>query len=99
MTSLREPGAYLVLMDVSKPVKDGFQTCNWLRVNYPGVKVIALSVMNDEHANIGVMGIMGAVNSPFNVLQPFDPYASLFIIYALNYGYCKVHFKTGGIYH
>jgi DNA-binding NarL/FixJ family response regulator len=45
----------LVLMDVTMPDMDGFETCNWLRVNHPRVKVIALSVMDDEHAIIRML--------------------------------------------
>lgn len=40
----------LVLMDVTMPDMNGYETCNWLRVNHPSVKVIALSVMDDEDA-------------------------------------------------
>ncbi len=45
----------LVLMDVTMPVMNGYETCNWLRVNYPGIKVIALSVMDDESAIIKML--------------------------------------------
>lgn len=45
----------IVLMDVTMPVMDGYETCNWLRVNHPGVKVIALSVMDDENAIIKML--------------------------------------------
>ncbi|MEJ7692110.1 response regulator transcription factor [Daejeonella sp.] len=45
----------LVLMDVTMPDMDGYETCNWLRVNHPGVKVIALSVMDDEDAIIKML--------------------------------------------
>lgn len=45
----------LVLMDVSMPLMDGYETCNWLRVNHPGIKVIALSVMDDESAIIKML--------------------------------------------
>lgn len=45
----------LVLMDVTMPDMDGYQTCNWLRVNYPKIKVIALSVMDDEDAIIKML--------------------------------------------
>ncbi len=45
----------LVLMDVTMPDMNGYETCNWLRVNYPAVKVIALSVMDDEDAIIRML--------------------------------------------
>jgi len=38
----------LVLMDVSMPNKDGIQTTLWLKENRPEVKVIALSMSDDE---------------------------------------------------
>ncbi|MDZ4751256.1 MAG: response regulator transcription factor [Flavobacteriales bacterium] len=38
----------LVLMDVSMPNKDGIQTTLWLKENRPEVKVLALSMSDDE---------------------------------------------------
>jgi two-component system invasion response regulator UvrY len=38
----------VVLMDISMPRMDGIETTEWLKSNYPEVKVIALSVMDDE---------------------------------------------------
>ncbi|MES3017331.1 MAG: response regulator transcription factor [Bacteroidota bacterium] len=45
----------LVLMDVTMPDMNGYETCNWLRVNHPSIKVIALSVMDDEDAIIKML--------------------------------------------
>jgi DNA-binding NarL/FixJ family response regulator len=42
-------------MDVTMPGMDGYQTCNWLRINHPSVKVIALSVMDDENVIIRML--------------------------------------------
>lgn len=42
----------LVLMDINMPEMDGYQTTLWLRDNYPLVKVLALSMYDDEKAII-----------------------------------------------
>ncbi|MCA6449763.1 MAG: response regulator transcription factor [Chitinophagaceae bacterium] len=38
----------IVLMDVSMPVMNGFETTRWLNQNYPEVRVIALSMQREE---------------------------------------------------
>jgi len=45
----------LVLMDVSMPEMDGFSTAKWLTVNYPSIKILALSMMDDEHVIIRML--------------------------------------------
>ena len=42
----------LVLMDINMPVKDGYETAAWLKENYPDIKVLALSMLDDENAII-----------------------------------------------
>ena len=42
----------LVLMDINMPVKDGYETAAWLKENYPEIKVLALSMLDDENAII-----------------------------------------------
>lgn len=39
-------------MDINMPVKDGYETAAWLKNNYPGIKVLALSMLDDENAII-----------------------------------------------
>jgi DNA-binding NarL/FixJ family response regulator len=34
------------------PVKDGYETSSWLRENFPDIKVLALSMLDDENAII-----------------------------------------------
>lgn len=38
----------VVLLDISMPVMDGFETAEWIRKNHPGVLVLALSMQNDD---------------------------------------------------
>lgn len=41
----------IILLDVNMPVMDGLATATWLNTNHPGIKVIALS-MNDNDKTI-----------------------------------------------
>lgn len=45
----------IVLMDISMPQMDGFETTQCLKSNYPEVKVLALSVYEDEGAIIRML--------------------------------------------
>jgi DNA-binding NarL/FixJ family response regulator len=40
----------IVLLDISMPVMDGFQTAEWLADHYPDVKTLALSMHNDDES-------------------------------------------------
>lgn len=40
----------IVLLDVSMPVMDGFETAAWLKTNHPQVLVMALSVQDDDES-------------------------------------------------
>jgi DNA-binding NarL/FixJ family response regulator len=42
----------LVLMDINMPVMDGYETAGWLKENCPEIKVLALSMLDDENAII-----------------------------------------------
>ena len=45
----------LVLLDVNMPEMDGFETTGWLNKNYPRIKVLALSMFNDERTIIRML--------------------------------------------
>jgi DNA-binding NarL/FixJ family response regulator len=47
--------AELILMDINMPGKDGYETTLWLKENYPDVKVLALSMYDDETAIIRML--------------------------------------------
>ncbi|MGV3696290.1 response regulator transcription factor [Flavobacterium sp.] len=42
----------IVLLDISMPVMDGFETSKWLRETHPNVLVLALSMQDDEQSLI-----------------------------------------------
>jgi two-component system invasion response regulator UvrY len=42
----------LVLLDISMPEMNGFETALWLRNNYPAINVLALSMHEDENSII-----------------------------------------------
>lgn len=42
----------IVLLDISMPVMDGFETAAWLRKNHPEVLIMALSVQDDDESLI-----------------------------------------------
>ena len=45
----------LILLDVNMPEMDGFETAGWLNKNYPKIKVLALSMFNDERTIIRML--------------------------------------------
>jgi DNA-binding NarL/FixJ family response regulator len=40
----------VVLLDISMPLMDGFETAKWLKDNYPNVLIMALSMQDDEQS-------------------------------------------------
>lgn len=45
----------IVLLDISMPEMDGFETARWLRANHPDVLVVALSAQNDDQSLINMV--------------------------------------------
>ena len=46
---------HLVIMDVSMPIMNGFETALWISNHYPQIKIIALSMLNDERTIIRML--------------------------------------------
>lgn len=42
----------IVLLDISMPIMDGFETVSWLKEHYPDIKVMALSMQSEEKSVI-----------------------------------------------
>ena len=45
----------LVLLDINMPQMDGYATSLWLKKNYPDIKILALSMHDDENAVIRML--------------------------------------------
>ena len=45
----------LVLMDINMPEMDGYESALWLKTNYPEVKVLALSMYDNENSIIRML--------------------------------------------
>lgn len=53
----------IVLLDISMPVMDGFETALWLQEHHPDVKILSLSMNNDEETVVRMLkcGVDGYV--------------------------------------
>jgi DNA-binding NarL/FixJ family response regulator len=45
----------IVLLDVSMPIMNGFETAKWLTENHPNVAIIALSMQNEDSSVIAML--------------------------------------------
>lgn len=45
----------IILLDINMPTMDGYETCRWVKNNYPGIKVLALSMYDKEDAIINML--------------------------------------------
>ncbi|WEK69310.1 MAG: response regulator transcription factor [Candidatus Chryseobacterium colombiense] len=48
----KNPIPDIILLDISMPIMDGFETVLWLQENHPGIKVMALSMQGDDKSVI-----------------------------------------------
>ncbi len=67
----------LILMDISMPIFDGYQTTEWLTKNHPGVLVLALSMQDDDQSLIkmirsGARGYLHKNVHPTELLKALD---------------------------
>jgi len=63
----------IVLLDINMPVMDGFETALWIKENHPAIKVLALSMEDDEASILKMIqhGAKGYLlkDTPPNILE------------------------------
>ena len=86
----------IVLLDISMPVMDGYQTAEWLKKNMPKMRVLVLSMMDNEKAiikmiQLGARGYILKDTKPAVLKQAFDQICA--------YGYYSNEQLTGKLIH
>jgi DNA-binding NarL/FixJ family response regulator len=86
----------LVLLDINMPEMDGFATAQWIKVNYPLIKVMALSMYDNENAIIRMFKA-GAKGYILKDSEPAELKAALDSILTKGYYYSEL--VTGKLIH
>jgi DNA-binding NarL/FixJ family response regulator len=86
----------IVLMDVNMPIMDGFASVQWLKDNYPQVKVLVVSMIEKEESVVrmikqGVRGYLCKDVEPKELGEALDAVA--------NKGFYYTDFITGKLVH
>ena len=45
----------IVLLDITMPVMNGYETADWIRINWPSLKILVLSMMDNDAAIIRML--------------------------------------------
>jgi DNA-binding NarL/FixJ family response regulator len=86
----------IVLLDINMKLMDGYETAQWLRENYPAVKILVLSMYEDENSVIRMLrlGARGYVLKDIRKQELEQALASL-----VDKGYYYTEMITGKLIH
>jgi DNA-binding NarL/FixJ family response regulator len=90
------PEPDVVLLDINMPKKDGYETALWLKRNKPGIKVLALSMYDDEKAIIRMLK-NGARGYILKDAEPSDLKAAIESVLTRGFHYSEM--VTGKLIH
>lgn len=70
----KNPLPQVILMDITMPLMNGYESTCWLKENYPNIKVLALSMFEDDKAVVkmircGACGYVLKESSPIELLD------------------------------
>jgi len=70
----KHPSPQVILMDINMPVMDGYAATKWIKENHPHIKVLALSMFEDDKAVIrmiksGASGYVLKESKPRELLE------------------------------
>jgi DNA-binding NarL/FixJ family response regulator len=86
----------IVLLDINMPKKDGYETALWLKRNKPGIKILALSMYDDENAIIRMLK-NGARGYILKDAEPADLKAAIDSVLTKGFHYSEM--VTGKLIH
>lgn len=86
----------VVLMDINMPQKDGYETTQWLKENHPLIKVLALSMYDDEDAIIRMLR-SGAKGFLLKDCEPSELRAAINAV--INNGFYHSNLVSGKLIH
>jgi DNA-binding NarL/FixJ family response regulator len=85
----------VVLLDISMPIMDGFETAQWMKENYPEVLILTLSMQDDDESLIRMIKC-GAKGYLLKNVEPKE------LIYAINQliqkGFYYPEWATGKVF-
>jgi len=90
------PEPDVALLDINMPRKDGYETALWLKRNKPDIKIIALSMYDDENAIIRMLK-NGARGYILKDSEPADLKAAIDSVLSKGYHYSEM--VTGKLIH
>lgn len=93
---LAGPEPELLLMDINMPVKDGYETTRWIKENKPLIRVLALSMYDDESAIIRMLK-NGARGYILKDCEPAELRAALDAVVSKGFYYSEM--VTGRLVH
>ena len=86
----------IVLMDINMPEMDGYETAQWIKINQPDIKVLALSMYDNETAIIRMLKC-GAKGYILKDSEPSELRAALDSVMTKGYYYSEL--VTGKLIH